>query len=266
MFSPPELHPTIPSIHLQITTDRDDDAVSAVPQGGEAEDEYTLSAYGDISLSEVIVPPLPPPTPPSSGPLQPKCSPPRLRLKVRRPPMPKRRLGYTYIPDPLPHSGGMDPDERWPGSPRSFANVSSSVIYPLCHSLSLRIPSQGPPWLQHQPLVSPLSVDPTTSRTQGDRPVKKGGSSLEKLFDELVPRSPSIRLSPPGSPTSQVLSLPRDRFEQKSGVRQGRDVSGTDDTVKVSQSSATPARQDQPKEAAWRTRLPPRLPIPKWDV
>ncbi|KAI9568886.1 hypothetical protein HD554DRAFT_2096478 [Boletus coccyginus] len=245
LFSPPERHPAIPSIHLQIATDRDDDAVSAVPQG---EDEYTLSAYGDISLSEVIVPPLPAPTAPTAGLLQPRCPPPRLRLKVRRPPMPKRRLSYTYIPDPLPHSEGMDPDERWPGSPRPFAN--------------------SPPWLQRQPLVSPLSVDPTTSQTQPEnRPVKKGGSSLERLFDELVPRSPSIRLSPPGSPASQALGLPRERFEQKSSVREGRDVSETDDTVKVPQTSGTPAPlQGQPKEAAWRTRLPPRLPIPKWDI
>ena len=98
-----------------------------MPQSGEAEDEYTLSAYGDISLSEVIVPPLPAPTHPSP-PLLPRVPQPRLRLKVRRPPMPGRRLSYTYIVDPLPHSGGMDPDERWPGSPRPFANVSASAI------------------------------------------------------------------------------------------------------------------------------------------
>jgi hypothetical protein len=128
LFSPPVPHITTPSIYIQSTIDHDCDAISALPQSGEAEDEYTLSAYGDISLSEIIVPPLPPPTHPSPGPLEPRFPQPRLRLKVRRPPMPKRRISYIYIADPLAHSGGHAPDERWPGSPRPFANVSVSAV------------------------------------------------------------------------------------------------------------------------------------------
>ena len=136
-----------------------------------------------------------------------------------------------------------------------------------CHSRPLSIPPQSPPWLQHQPLVSPLPVDITTSRTKGNKAVKNGGSSLEKLFDELVPRSPSIRLSPPGSPANQALSLPQETHEQKSGVRRARDALEADDAAKLPQSPPTPTPwQDKPKEAAWRTRLPPRLPIPKWDM
>lgn len=132
LFSPPVPHTATPSIqlHVQSTTDSEYDANSIVPQGGEAEDEYTLSGYGDISLSEVIVPPLPSPPRRSPGLLQPRIPQPRLRLKVRRPPMPKRRLSYTYIPDPLPHSGGMESDEYWPGSPRPITNVSLFHIAP----------------------------------------------------------------------------------------------------------------------------------------
>ena len=136
LFSPPAPHTTIPSIRLRSTTDHHHDAVSVVQQSGGADDEYTLSAYGDISLSEVIVPPLPPPTHTSPDPLQPRLPQPRLRLKVRRPPMPKRRSSYTYFPGPLPLTGGMDPDERWPGSPRPFVNVSTlsySHFYDLTH-------------------------------------------------------------------------------------------------------------------------------------
>ncbi|KAF8552952.1 hypothetical protein OG21DRAFT_1318896 [Imleria badia] len=240
LFSPLAPHTAIPSIRFQSATDHNRDAVSAVQNSGEAEDEYTLSAYGDISLSEVVVPPLPAPAHTSHGPMQSRSPQPRLRLKVQRPPMPKRRTSYTYFPDPLPHSGGMDPDERWPGSPRPFAD--------------------SPPWLQHQPLVSPLPVDPTTSRTQRNKPVKNSGSSLEKLFDDLVPASPSIRLSPPGSPASQALSLPQETHEQKRGVR---NAVKADDAAKLPPSSPTPAPR---KEVAWRTRLPPRLPIPKWDM
>lgn len=124
LFSPPVPHTATPSIYLQSTIDHDYDTT----QSGEAEDEYTLSAYGDMSLGEITVPPLPPPTHPSPGPLHPRFPQPRLRLKVRRPPMPKRRISYIYIEDPPPHSGGMDPDEGWPGSPRPFANVSVSAV------------------------------------------------------------------------------------------------------------------------------------------
>jgi hypothetical protein len=74
LFSPPVPHTSTPSIYLQSATHRDYDVISAVPQSGEAEDEHTLNAYGDISLSEIIAPPLPPPTHPSPGPLQPRFS------------------------------------------------------------------------------------------------------------------------------------------------------------------------------------------------
>ncbi|KAF8435135.1 hypothetical protein L210DRAFT_977048 [Boletus edulis BED1] len=236
-----------PSIHIQSIIDHDHDTISTMPQSGEAEEEHTLSAYGDISLGEIIVPPLPPPTHSNFSPMQQRFPQPRLRLKVQRPPMPKRRLSYTYFPDPLPHTGGLDPDERWPGSPRPFVDNS--------------------PWFQHQPLVSPLPVDHTTPQTRGNKPTKNGGSSLEKLVDELIPRSPSIRLSPPGSPTNQLLHLPQETREQKNGVQQGRNISKADGAAKSPLASPTPApRQDKPKEAPWRTRLPPRLPIPKWDM
>ncbi|KAH0829077.1 hypothetical protein J3R83DRAFT_2538 [Lanmaoa asiatica] len=138
LFSPPAPHTATPSIHLQSATDYDSDANSAVPQS--VEDEYTLSAYGDISLSEVVVPPLPAPTRPSPGPLQPGIPQPRLRLKVQRPPMPKRRLSY-YAPDPMPHSGGMKPDEHWPCSPRLVAYVSASVPYISILSLTTTLDS-----------------------------------------------------------------------------------------------------------------------------
>lgn len=115
-------------MQLQSSIDHDSDVNSVVPQSGEAEDEYTISAYGDISLSEVIVPPLPASTRSGSIPLRPKVSQPRLRLKVQRPPMPRRRLSY-YVPDPLPHTGGLESGEDWPGSPRPIANVSASVAW-----------------------------------------------------------------------------------------------------------------------------------------
>lgn len=90
-----------------------------MPQGKEkAEDEYTLSAYGDISLGEIS----------DFGELQSKIPQHHLRLKVRRPPMPKRRLNHVYVPDPLPYTGGIASDERWPGSPRPTVNVSGLVI------------------------------------------------------------------------------------------------------------------------------------------
>lgn len=249
------------SIRLQPATSHDHDAISAVLQSAEAEDEYTLTAYGDISLGEVTLPPLPAPKHSSPSPLQLKYPQPRLRLKVRRPPMPKRRTSYIYVPDPLPYTGGMDPDERWPGSPRPIARVSLSAYVYFYRSHPLSIPTQNQPWVEHQPLVYPLPVEPTTPRTQKTKPAKNGGSSLGKLFDELIPRSPSIRLSPPGSPASHALSLPQ---EEKNGIRQGWDPAAK--PPPSSPTPATPPRQDKSKEAPWRIRLPPRLPIPKWDV
>lgn len=126
-------HTHTPSIRLQPTTDHHYDTISAISQAEEAEDEHTLSAYGDISLSEIIVPPLPAPT--HLSPMEPRNPQPRLRLKVRRPPMPKRRSSYAYMPDPLPYTGGLDPDDRWSGSPRPLVKVSASdhVAPPFAH-------------------------------------------------------------------------------------------------------------------------------------
>ncbi|KAG8220431.1 hypothetical protein J3R82DRAFT_3125 [Butyriboletus roseoflavus] len=248
-LEPPFLSPVpytaTTSIQSQSTADHDFDANPAVQRSGEAEDEYVISAYGDISLSDIIVPPLSAPTHSGFEPLQPIVPQPRLRLRVQRPPMPKRRPSY-YVPDPMPHSGGLEPDEYWPGNPRLIAD--------------------GLAWVQHQPLVSPLPVDPLNSRTEENKPVKKSGSSLEKIFDDLLPRPPSIRLSPPGSPASQALSLPQEIYEQRSGVQQGRKPLESDNAAELPQFPPAPAPPHKSKPAPWRTRLPPRLPIPKWDM
>lgn len=120
-------HSATTSIYPKSTADHDSDANSVLQRSGEAEDGYILSAYGDISLSDIIVPPLPAPTYSGSEPLLQRVPQPRLRLKVQRPPMPKRRPSY-YVPDPMPHSGGLEPGERWPDSPGRIADVSSAVV------------------------------------------------------------------------------------------------------------------------------------------
>lgn len=143
-----------PSVQPQFTSDSDSDynPDPIVLQSREAEDEYTLSAYGDISLSEVMVPPLPAPAPSSPGVLEPRFSQPRLRLKVRRPPMPKCRPSYTYISGPLPCDEDVEPDERWPGSPRPIVNVSVChvascvprlILNPLSESVVVAAPTTG---------------------------------------------------------------------------------------------------------------------------
>jgi hypothetical protein len=95
---------------------------------GESEEEHTLSAYGDLSLSEDFI------TPPSdplsesghTSLLHPKSiSRPRLRLKVRRPPMPKRRLSYIHVGGPLSYSKDIERARQWPGSPSPIENVST---------------------------------------------------------------------------------------------------------------------------------------------
>lgn len=257
------LRPAPPSIRLesQSHTDSDLDTNSTVPRSGEADDEYTISAYGDISLSEVMVPSLLPPTRPNADVFQSANPYPRLRLKVQRPPTPKRRPSYNYITDSLARSGSMDFDERWPGSPRPIKNVSSLIrVVSFCCSPT----SQDQSWLQHQPLVSPLSIDSPNPHTQGSKSTRNGGASLERLVDELLPHSPSIRLSPPGSPASQAIGLPQEG--QKGGIKKDRlrvnDVQAKQSRYKPVPTSAPAPLQEKP----WRTRLPPRPPIPKWDM
>ncbi|KIJ05270.1 hypothetical protein PAXINDRAFT_21452 [Paxillus involutus ATCC 200175] len=225
---------------------------------GESEEEHTLSAYGDLSLSEDFI------TPPSdplsesghTSLLQPKSiSRPRLRLKVRRPPMPKRRLSYIHVGGPLSYSKDIERARQWPGSPSPIEN--------------------GSPWHQHQPLVSPLPLD---SRVERDKTTSNSGSSVEKLVHDLMPHSPSIRLSPPGSPSTPAIGLPQGTNEPISSDGGRRNLRGAADKAAASTQppqGAVAVKQtkpvvleDKPKSGGgvWRTRLPPRLPIPKWDV
>jgi len=91
-------------------------------------EQHTLSSYGDLSFSDgfILSSDDPDPPQPAVEAIQPKFpyARPRFRLKVRRPPMPKRRLSYAHAGAPL--SGAVDrktEDGNWPGSPR---NVCSS--------------------------------------------------------------------------------------------------------------------------------------------
>ncbi|KIK96339.1 hypothetical protein PAXRUDRAFT_10878 [Paxillus rubicundulus Ve08.2h10] len=228
---------------------------------GEPEEEHTLSAYGDLSLSEDFI------TPPSDSlsesehvsPLQPNSvSRPRLRLKVRRPPMPKRRLSYIHVGGPLSYSRDIESARQWPGSPSPI--------------------EIGSPWHQHQPLVSPLPLG--SPRVERDKTASNSGSSVEKLVDGLMPHSPSIRLSPPGSPSTAAIKLPQRTNEPISGDGGRPNIRGVADkataSTRPSQGQGAVAvkhtkpavSQDKPQSGGggWRTRLPPRLPIPKWDV
>ncbi|KAF9222458.1 hypothetical protein BS17DRAFT_190161 [Gyrodon lividus] len=244
-------------------SDSDSSSEYYSPPDGESEEAHTLSAYGDLSISENFVASPSEPLSESGNvsPLHPKSLPrPRLRLKVRRPPMPKRRLSYIHIGGPLPYSGDNDTAGQWPGSPSPIEN--------------------GSPWHRHQPLVSPLPLD--SPRVQRDKPASKPGSSLEKLIEGLMPRSASIRLSQPNSPATGAVGLPQDTNEQiRSGGerRNSREAAGQEAPL-MQYLQPTPASavaveqtkpalsQDKPKSGGggWRTRLPPRLPIPKWDL
>ncbi|KAG9312197.1 hypothetical protein JVU11DRAFT_7495 [Chiua virens] len=122
LFPPPSPYAAMLPIQFKIVTDSDSDTESMV-QSEDEKDEYTLSGYGDISLSRVIISPSQSPTStsPNASLLQSRFPLPNLRLKVQRPPMPKRRSCFRYFRDPLPYSGGLDPEDRWPDSPRPIA-------------------------------------------------------------------------------------------------------------------------------------------------
>ncbi|KAF9237869.1 hypothetical protein BU15DRAFT_62887 [Melanogaster broomeanus] len=150
-------------------SDHSSDASTYGSRNGESEEEHTLSAYGDLSFSEdVVAPPSQPlSTSGHASPLQPKSAPrPHLRLKVRRPPMPKRRLSFIHVGGPLHHSSEQERAKQWPGSPTPIENCRESTT--------------------------------------------NSGSSIEKLLDGLMPCSPSIRLSPPGSPVTGAIGLPQE--------------------------------------------------------
>ncbi|KAG9312212.1 hypothetical protein JVU11DRAFT_7510 [Chiua virens] len=228
--SPPPRHQPDPLLPLPAPhTDSDSDADPSVPESGEVEEDHTLSGYGDIPFSDVILPSSSTSLGPSPSSLQLRFPPPRPRLRLRRP-RPRRRTSYTYVRDPLPLTKGLDHGDPSPGSPR-FPNHRH----------------------QHQPLVSPLHNPPPGSRISNENmPVDNNDSSVERLVNELLPSSPSIRLSPPGSP-----KLSQESRDQKDGAQK---------LLSPSPAPASTPRQNKPKPAPWRTRLPPRPPIPKWDI
>ncbi|KIJ66060.1 hypothetical protein HYDPIDRAFT_166992 [Hydnomerulius pinastri MD-312] len=231
------------------TTASISDATDTSREESSEAEEHTLSAYGDLSLSEDIIVPS---ADFASSPIQPKrASRTRLRLKVRRPPMPKRRLSYVHVGGPMAVDGETHSfDGDWPGSPSPVGDSS--------------------PWHQHQPLVLP----PTASGSE---------SSIGKLVEGLMPHSPSIRLCPSqGSPAKGPVGLPQEVAKHTAGGSKSVNAQHAAHKAAAPTQSPTstptsplPAEQikatvpqDKPHSGGggWRTRLPPRLPIPKWDV
>ncbi|KAH7883317.1 hypothetical protein F5I97DRAFT_225652 [Phlebopus sp. FC_14] len=211
----------IPPSTIKVSTnieDADDDT-----------EEHTLSAYGDLSLSEDLMGP----SPPISA-IQKKGPRPRLRLKVRRPPMPKRRLSYVHAGGGTTPVSGELVGAPWPGSPS-----------PICPHTPLH---------QHQPLISPLSAEIQSPGKSGSN----SDSSIEKLVNGLMPRLPSIRF-PVGKSNAEGMvdrpPSPRSSYGPK--------VAQTTEQTKQMEPRG---ERGSGRGGGWRTRLPPRPPIPKWDL
>lgn len=224
---------------------QDDTPSSSSPDAEHDSEEHVLSSYGDLSFTEgFIISPTEDSSPSVVDPIQPRHVRPRLRLKVRRPPMPKRRLSYVYAGGPF--TGSVDrrtEDGEWPGSPDPFRDS---------------------PRHQHQPLISPLSSP-------------KDFVLDTTLQESSLQRDVGVSAACPKSPRASVGHIAQKGSEQPSEVRPAN--GGTDrQTVSDSPSPgslATSVNRAQPKShqekpasggGGWRTRLPPRPPLPKWDM
>ncbi|KAI6009878.1 hypothetical protein EDC04DRAFT_3095085 [Pisolithus marmoratus] len=233
------------SMSLTVTSTQDDTPSSSSSDTEHESEEYVLSSFGDLSFTEgFIISSTEDASPPAIDPIQPKHARPRFRLKVRRPAMPKRRLSYVYAGGPF--TGSVDrrtEDGEWPGSPDPF---------------------KSSPRHQHQPLVSPLS-------------------SPNNLVQDIIHQDSSFQcgvgvpVSCPKSPQGSVVHIPHKRSEQPCKITLAKGEAdrqtasdGSSSSLPVTPENGTQPKSDQEKPASggggWRTRLPPRLPLPKWDV
>ncbi|KAI6125523.1 hypothetical protein EV401DRAFT_2068269 [Pisolithus croceorrhizus] len=230
---------------LIIISTEDDRPSSSSPDAEHESEEHVLSSYGDLSFTEgFIISPTEGSSPPVVDPIRPKHARPRLRLKVQRPPMPKRRLSYVYAGSPF--TGSVDrraEDGEWPGSPDPFRNS---------------------PRHQHQPLVSPLS---SPREFVQDTPSQE--SSLQRAVNVSVsclksPRGSVAHIAPKGSEQPSEISPANGETD-----RQTVSDSSSPSSPMTSANGAQPKpHQEKPVSSGggWRTRLPPRLPLPKWDI
>ncbi|KAI5988045.1 hypothetical protein EDD15DRAFT_2199218 [Pisolithus albus] len=227
-----------------ITVSTQDDTPSSLSPDAEPDsEEHVLSSYGDLSFTEgFILSPTEASSPAVVDPIQPRHVRPRLRLKVRRPPMPKRRLSYVYAGGPF--TGSVDrrtEDGEWPGSPDPFRDS---------------------PRHQHQPLVSPLSSPKDfVLVTQESGPQRGVDVSVACL------KSPQIsvgHIAQKGSEQTSEVS-PANGGADRQTISDSSSPSSP--VISVSREQPKP-HQEKPASGGggWRTRLPPRPPLPKWDV
>ncbi|KAI6148437.1 hypothetical protein BKA82DRAFT_992219 [Pisolithus tinctorius] len=234
------------SVFLRVTLASTQDDSPSSPDTENESEAYVLSSYGDLSFTEgFMISSTGDTSPPVVDPIQPKHARPRFRLKVRRPPMPKRRLSYVYAGGPF--TGSVDrrtEDGKWPGSPDPFRNS---------------------PRHQHQPLVSPLS-----SPNKFAQVTTPQETSLQRGSDVSIP----CPKSPQGSLvniTQKGSELPKNANPAKRGPDRQAVPHGSSSSSPTA-SSVIPAQpksqQEKPTSGGggWRTRLPPRLPLPKWDM
>ncbi|KAL4071343.1 hypothetical protein V8B97DRAFT_2007306 [Scleroderma yunnanense] len=216
-------------------TSSSDSPSSSVDADPELE-QHTLSSYGDLSFSDGFIISSDDPDPPQSTPeaLQPKIpyARPRFRLKVRRPPMPKRKL--SYVPVGLPFPGTVNRKSEngdWPGYPDPFENS---------------------PLNQYQPLISPL-VTSASDTERKKSPVLHEHSRLKTSGLAIVAKSTASK-----DPDHKNTSAGSGGNSLKQDLP-ASSVAPAAEQPKPSQEKSNPG-------GGWRTRLPPRPPLPKWDI
>ncbi|KAG1716223.1 hypothetical protein ID866_963 [Astraeus odoratus] len=215
----------------------------------EAEGEaHTLSSYGDLSFSDGFIISSYDDSPgPVVEPIQPKPSStrPRFRLKVRRPPMPKRRLSYVHVGAPfLINLDRQLEDVDRPGSPDPLRNSQHHH--------------------HHQPLLSPHFIPSSSPSGRTGAEVNSNASSTAQCSLAHTPIPAVTRDLPLLAPSKHEPSSHKKSSDEQL-VCPSSDGSGSTPPL-PSQKPKPEKEKPRSGGGGWRTRLPPRLPLPKWDI
>ncbi|KAH7921023.1 hypothetical protein BV22DRAFT_1198513 [Leucogyrophana mollusca] len=218
----PTFPPGLPFAHIEL--DACSDSHSSGTDSGD--EEHTITAFGDISLTDEY-------DTPTDGYshqveiLRPLHTKPRLRLKVKRPPFPKKRTNIQRT------SGDWSPKSPCGIFDRPWSSPPVSPLSPKADFAAFVETLKSP--YRHVGATKPT----VPSKQQEDSP-----------YSEDVP------------PRNQDLSCATDTPADPS-LHKATDAPATE-VINGLHPKITATPPPKPTEKSFR-RLPPRLPIPKWD-
>ncbi|KAH7906632.1 hypothetical protein BJ138DRAFT_1162212 [Hygrophoropsis aurantiaca] len=221
-------------------------------KNSDLDEEHTLVAFGDISLTddtEVVEKECNSPT----EILRPVTSIPRLRLKVKRPPMPKKRTSVQRSsPDGSPKSPRGIFDNPW--SPPPATPLSPKTDFAVFMNALMSSP-RSPSANTGSTASSPPPQD--KQEPQDNRPVQ----IIDPPISHSPSRPPLPKLKIPPTPPPKVLpDHPQKRGEAPSSKSLDSPLKEVTNAIPAKVVAPAP-----PKPEKGFRRLPPRLPIPKWD-